>query len=462
MPVQLNKERMHNMKEFKPTLSNYMQTHEQELIGRMCDLVRLPSISSSGEGVSECCDFIVKRMKEIGIDAVRHEVKPYPVITGSLGNDPSKKTVLIYAHYDVQPVGTLDRWRTPPFEPTEIDGKMYGRGTADNKGPLSAHLCAVEFFLREMGELPVNVKFLFEGCEESNSAGLHEFIESHLDLLRSDVTYFSDGSKNHNDSPIIALGVKGMLYVELRLTTMTRDLHSQYAPVLPSAAWQMVELLGKIKKNGRCLIPGFYDDVLPVTPAEQAIYSKLPDVRENLKETYNAYPEYDPELGYYGQLNGMPSCNISGLLSGHTGAGTATVLTSTAMARIDMRLVQAQDGNKILESLKQYIHDLGYDNVEVICHGITPPSKTPIDTPYLAPIEKATNEVFGCSMVYPNRPSTAPDYFWTSLLKTPTIQVRWCDFDSDNHAPNEHLTLSNYLRGIQLTATVMHEISKMA
>lgn len=449
------------MKDFESTLHRYMDAHQQEMIDRLCDLVRRPSISSSGEGVSECCDYIVERMRQIGIDAQRHEVKPYPVITGSLGDDPSKKTVLIYAHYDVQPVGDLSRWRTAPFEPTIVDGKMYGRGTADNKGPLSAHLCAAEFYMREYGELPVNLKFLFEGCEESNSAGLHEFINEHLDLLRSDVTYFSDGSKNHNDTPIIALGVKGMLYVELRLTTMTRDLHSQYAPVLPSAAWQMVELLSKIKKDGRCLIPGFYDDVVPISPAERAIYDKLPDVRENLKATYNAYPSYDPKLGYYGQLNGTPSCNISGMVSGHVGEGTATVLTSTAMARIDMRLVQAQDGEKILKNLKKYIKDLGYDNVEVICHGITPPSKTPIDTPYLAPIEQATDEVFGKSMVYPNRPSTAPDYFWTSLLKTPTIQVRWCDFDSDNHAPNEHLTLNNYLRGMQLTASVLNKIGSM-
>lgn len=449
------------MLDFEKRLADYVERNEQELVGRMADLVRRPSISSSGEGVSECCDFIVERMRQIGIDARRHEVRPYPVITGVLGDDPKKKTVLIYAHYDVQPVGDLSKWRTEPFEPTVIDGKMYGRGTADNKGPLAAHLCAVEFFLREYGELPVNVKFLFEGCEESNSAGLQDFINEHVDMLKSDITYFSDGSKNHNDTPIIALGVKGMLYVELRLTTMTRDLHSQYAPVLPSAAWQMVELLGKIKKDGRCLIPGFYDDVTPITPQEREIYDQLPDIRDNLKQTYNAYPVYDPDLGYYGQLNGMPSCNISGLLSGHVGAGTATVLTSTAMARIDMRLVAAQDGEKILRSLKQYIRDLGYDNVEVICHGITPPSKTPIDTPYLAPVERATDAVFGKSMIYPNRPSTAPDYFWTSLLKTPTIQVRWCDFDSDNHAPNEHLSLNNYLRGIQLTATAIHEISKM-
>ncbi len=131
------------------------------------------------------------------------------------------------------------------------------------------------------------------------------------------------------------------------------------------------------------------------------------------------------------------------------------------MAKLDMRLVANQDGEKILQSLKQYIKDLGYDNVEVICHGITPPSKTPLDTPFLEPVRRATERVFGKSMVYPNRPSTAPDYFWTSILKTPTIQVRWCDFDSDNHAPNEHLRLENYLRGIKLTATAFQEIGNL-
>lgn len=449
------------MKDFDRTLEQYVSQREEELISRLVDLVRQPSVSSSGEGVSQCCDQIIARMKEIGIKAQRHEVEPYPIITGQLGDDPAKKTVFVYAHYDVQPTGDLSLWHSPPFEPTIRNGAIYGRGTADNKGPLCAHLCATEFWLREFGELPVNVKFLFEGCEESNSAGLHQFLESHREMLRSDVTYFSDGSKNHNDTPIIALGVKGMLYVELRLTTMTRDLHSQYAPVMPSAAWQLVELLGKLRKDGVVQIPGFYDDVIPITPQEKAVYDALPDVSADLKRTYGALPSYDPKLGYYGQLNGTPSFNIAGLCSGHTGKGTATILTSTAMARIDMRLVAAQDGEKILQSLRQYIKDLGYDNVEVISHGITPPSKTPLDTPFLAPVERATQRVFGKSMVYPNRPSTAPDYFWTSLLGTPTIQVRWCDFDSDNHAPNEHLKLENYLRGIKLTATAFQEIGMM-
>lgn len=447
---------------FSARLKDYINTNEQKLVDDLAKLVAQPSVSSTSEGVEECCDMLVEKMKKMGLNVEKHPVKPHPVITGSWGNDPSKKTVLIYAHYDVQPQGKLEAWRTPPFEPAVIDGIMYGRGTADNKGPLMAHLNAIDYWLKEYGELPVNIKTIFEGSEESNSEGLPEFLREHKDLLKADMVYFSDGSKNHNDQPIIALGVKGMLYVELVLTTMTRDLHSQYAPVLPSAAWQMVQLLNKLKtEDGVVHVPGFYDDIVLPTDQEKEIYDMLPSVDEDLKKTYGTYPVYPKEKGYYVQLNGTPSFNISGIYSGHTGQGTATVLTSKAVAKIDMRLVAYQDGQKILNNLKQYIKDLGYDNVEVICHGITEPAKTPVDTPYLEPVKAATEKVFGKYMIYPNRPSTAPDYLWTNILGLPTIQVRWCDAASDNHAPNEHLTLSNYLRGIELTATALKEISEM-
>lgn len=451
-----------NTNEFSKNLRTYIQIHEKELIHNLSELVSQPSISSTGKGVEDCCDMIIKKMTQIGLNVQKYEIKPHPVIIGNFGDDPKKTTVLIYAHYDVQPEGNLSLWRTPPFEPTIIDGVMYGRGTADNKGPLMAHLSAIEYWLNEYGELPVNIKTIFEGSEESNSEGLPTFLKENKKLLSADMVYFSDGSKNHNDQPIIALGVKGMLYVELTLTTMTRDVHSQYAPVLPSAAWQMVQLLNKLKtEDGIVHIPGFYDGIIKPTPQEEAIYAELPDVKEDLLKSYGTYPSYPEGYSYYIQLNGTPSFNISGISSGYTGTGTATILTSKATAKIDMRLVAAQDGNKILDNLKRYIKELGYNNVEVVCLGITDPAKTPVDTPYLEPIKAAVTTVFGKHMVYPNRPSTAPDYLWTNILGLPTIQVRWCDATSDNHAPNEHLTLSNYLRGIELTATVLKEISEM-
>lgn len=283
---------------FTAKLREYIKAHEKELIDNLAALVAQPSVSSTSEGVEDCCDMLVDKMKKMGLEVVKHPVKPHPAITASWGCDPEKKTVLIYAHYDVQPQGKLEAWRTPPFEPVIMDGVMYGRGTADNKGPLMAHLSAVEYWLREYGELPVNLKVILEGSEESNSEGLPEFLRDNKELLNADMVYFSDGSKNHNDQPIIALGVKGMLYVELVLTTMTRDLHSQYAPVLPSAAWQMVQLLNKLKtEDGVVHVPGFYDHVAAPTEKEKEIYASLPNVDENLKAGYGAYPVYPKELG---------------------------------------------------------------------------------------------------------------------------------------------------------------------
>ena len=257
---------------FTQKLQEYINSHKEELIDNLARLVAQPSVSSTGEGVEACCDMLVEKMEKMGLETTKYPVKPHPAIVGRWGNDPAKKTVLIYAHYDVQPQGKLEAWRTPPFEPAIVDGAMYGRGTADNKGPLMAHLSAVEYWLKEYGELPVNLKVIFEGSEESNSEGLPEFLKENKELLKADMVYFSDGSKNHNDQPIIALGVKGMLYVELVLTTMTRDLHSQYAPVLPSAAWQMVQLLNKLKtEDGVVHVPGFYDDVVAPTEREKEI-----------------------------------------------------------------------------------------------------------------------------------------------------------------------------------------------
>lgn len=445
-------------KQFYQDVQQFVHDQSDRLVGELSELVRRRSVSSSGEGVEECCRYLVERMERIGITATRYDIKPYPCIVGKLGEDPAKKTVLIYAHYDVQPVGKRELWRTDPFEPVIADGKIWGRGTADNKGPLMAHLMAVDYLKNHLGTLPVNLKFIFEGCEESSSLGLPEFLADHKELLQADMVYFSDGSKSHSDEPIIALGVKGMLYVELILTAMTRDVHSQYAPVLPSAAWQMVELLGKLRKDGVVQIPGFYDDIVPATEEENAILNAGPNVDETLKKVYGASPVYDPAVGYYATLNNQPTFNISGLSSGFTGEGDATVLPAKATAKIDMRLVVAQSGEKILESLKAYIRKLGYDNVEVVSHGITDPAKTSIHTPYLPVIRQAVDSIFGSSLIYPNRPSTAPDYLWTNILGLPTIQVRWCDFDSDNHAPNEHLTIENYLRGIALTASALMEI----
>lgn len=434
----------------------FIEQNKEKFLEDWFEIVRQPSVSSTGEGVEECCDLIIEKMKEIGLEVIKHPVKPYPVIEGRYGSDPNKKTILIYAHYDVQPVDPIELWRTPPFEPTIIDEVVYGRGTADNKAPLMAHLKAVEYWLKETGDCPVNLIFIFEGCEENGSKGLPEFLSNYRENLAADLVFFSDGPKDPSGLPIIALGVKGMLGIQLKLKTMNKNVHSRYAPVLPNAAWRLVELLGKLKTGEHVNVPGFYDGIKPVSDGEMKILKSLPSVAKEIEETYGTKPTCD-EHNFYDILNNSPTFNISLMNSG----ATASIIPAVAQANLDIRLVPGQTPNDILTKLTQYINELGYDDVEIIKTGAVHPSKTDINTPYLPVVEKATKEIYGEYVIYPIRPSTAPDFLWTNILRLPAIQVRWTDPDSDNHAPNEHLSIHEYLDGIALTIQVIHEVASM-
>ena len=442
--------------EFDKMFQESLEKNRESWIEDWVRLVRQPSVSATGEGVIDCCCLIAGKMKELGIETEIHPVEPYPVIVGRFGKDPEKKTVLIYAHYDVMPTGDLSLWQSPPFEPSVRDGKLYGRGSADNKSPLMAHLEAFDFLNSELGEVPVNIIFVFEGCEESGSVGLPEFLQAHKDEWKADLVFFSDGPKNEKNVPIIALGAKGVVSIDLILKTMKKDAHSRFAPVLPSAAWEMVELLGKLKTGDHVNVDGFYDGIVPPSAQEIEILKSLPPVEKEMEEIYGAVPCVNENEDYYVKLNTTPTFNIRQLHSGE-GAG---VVTSQAYASLDIRLVEGQEPEAIYRKVAAYIRKLGYENVEVQMKGGVLPSKTPVDHEYVPVISQVTKEVYGDYVVYPCCPSTAPDFLWTKVMGLPAIQVRWSDPDSDNHAPNEHLSIEEYLKGIELTARVLWTLGK--
>ena len=430
-------------------IRQYVEENRDRFIKDWFELIRHKSVSSDKQAAAQCAEWIADRMRSMGIAVTLHQLSSNPLIEGRIGSDPLKKTVLIYAHYDVKPAGAPEKWLSDPFEPTVRDGKVYARGSADNKSPLMAHLEALTFYQREGRELPVNIIYLFEGCEEEGSAGLPDFLRNNRDRYRADFVFFSDGSKDPGGLPIIALGAKGVLGVTLRVRTMSKNVHSRYAPVLPSAAWRMVELLGKLKQGDAVLIPGFYDGIIPPAPQELEILKKLPDSSGNLEKMYHTRVEcYGRE--FYDRLNNTPTFNISSMVSGAAG-----VVPAEAEAHIDIRLVAGQNPDDMKKKLCRYIASLGYDDVEVECDDGVEPSKTPVTTPWLPMIEQATKDIYGAYVIYPCRPSTAPDYLWTNVLGLPALQVRWSDADSDNHAPNEHLSICEYLNGIALTALVL-------
>jgi acetylornithine deacetylase/succinyl-diaminopimelate desuccinylase-like protein len=237
---------------------------------------------------------------------------------------------------------------------------------------------------------------------------------------------------------------------------MAKNVHSRYAPVLPSAAWRLIELLNKLKTGDHVNVPGFYDGIRPTPTNEMHILKSMPSVVQEIEDTYGAKPTCD-ESNFYDKLNNTPTFNISLINSG----ATASVVPAIAVANLDIRLVPGQMPDDIFTKVEQYIRELGYDDVDVIKTNSVEPSKTDINTPYLPVVEKATKEIYGNYVIYPIRPSTAPDFLWTNILRSPAIQVRWTDPDSDNHAPNEHLSIHEYLDGIALTIQIIHEVASM-
>lgn len=440
---------------FLDDIYSYLSSNQTSVIEDWLELIRHVSISATGEGIETCCNWLKLQMEQLHISVTKYPLKPSPVLIGKYGSDPTKKTVLVYAHYDVKPAGDLNQWLSDPFVPEIRDKKVYARGSADNKSPLMAHLKALEYYQKRNIDVPVNLIYLFEGCEEEGSIGLQEFLQQNKKYLHADLVFFSDGPKDPCGLPIIALGAKGDLSLRVTLRTMNRNVHSRYAPVLPSAAWQLIELLGKLKQGDKILIPGFFDGMIHPTEKELKLMQGLPPSEEELNSIYQAKPSnYGSD--FYPRLLSSPTFNICSLKSGANG-----VVPATAEAILDIRLVPGQQPEHILNLIRDYISSLGYDNVETSVLGSTEPSKTDITTPYLPVIEEVTKAIYGNYVIYPCRPSSAPDYLWTSILDIPAIQVRWSDADSDNHAPNEHLSIQEYLDGIALTASVWMAISNM-
>ncbi|HDI73610.1 MAG TPA: M20/M25/M40 family metallo-hydrolase, partial [Candidatus Korarchaeota archaeon] len=248
-------------------------------IRQLMTLVRQPSVAATGEGLEECAELLVDIMKKNGIQARVLPVKGGPpAVYGEIrAKSSGAPTILFYNHYDVQPPDPLDEWKYPPFDPHIVDGKIYGRGTSDNKGNIISRIHAVWAFLSAIGEVPVNVKFFVEGEEEIGSPHLAPFVEEHKELLKADCGIWEFGGVDHEGRPNIWLGLKGILYVELRVRGTAADTHSSRAPIIPNAAWRLVWALNTLKsEDERVLVEGFYDDVIKPTQRELELIERIP------------------------------------------------------------------------------------------------------------------------------------------------------------------------------------------
>ncbi len=449
------------MKEIK----KYVADHKQRFLDELFELLRFPSVSADPQYKNEVlktADFVAQKLIDAGADKV--EVCPtagYPIVYGEKIIDPSKPTVLVYGHYDVQPADPLELWQTPPFEPTIRDEKIFARGACDDKGQFYMHVKAFELMMQTNG-LPCNIKFMIEGEEEVGSNNLGTFVQQNKERLKSDVVLISDTAMISMENPSLETGLRGLSYVEVEVTGPNRDLHSGvYGGAVANPATILAKMIASLHdENNHIAIPGFYDDVVELTAAEREALNKAPFDIEEYKNDLGV-DEVWGENGYttLERTGTRPTLEINGIWGGYIGEGAKTVLPSKASAKISMRLVPNQNSDKITKLFQAHFESIAPISVKV---KVTPhhggePVVTPTDSVAYRAAQKAIAESFGKEPIPTRGGGSIPIVaLFEKELGIKTVLMGF-GLDSDNlHSPNEKYDIANYYKGIE-TIPLFHK-----
>lgn len=431
----------------------------------ICQLASQPSVSARNEGVAECGELVAEMMERVGVRTKILRMKgAAPLVYGEAKSSKSRKVVLFYNHYDVQPEQPVEEWKSKPFSPVVKDGRLYGRGVSDDKGELVSRLKLLEAYLSTAGEPPCNFKFCFEGEEEVGSPHLERYVSQNAELFRSDALFWEWGGVDERERPVVQLGVKGMIYVELAVRTLPSDAHSKNAAALPSAPWRLVRALGTIKDSSeKILVPGWYDRVERLGKDELKVLEDEPFDSEGYKKTFGA-AEFAAGMSASEAKKSLafaPTANIAGIWSGYTGAGTKTVLPGEARCKLDMRLVPNQDPEELLQKLKAHLIDKGFGDVHVTGHQMVPPARTSHKNPFAQATIKAGEAVYGKkSVVRLSSAGVGPLYVFQRRYGTPSVSIGVSAPDSRMHAPNENLRLDLLEKGILWLAETIESWSR--
>jgi acetylornithine deacetylase/succinyl-diaminopimelate desuccinylase-like protein len=443
---------------------DYIDAHWGGAVEDLIMLCRQPSISAQGAGLEDTAGLLTQLMGKYDIAAQILPSKGYPVVYGEIRGD-FPFTLLFYNHYDVQPPEPLELWSSPPFEPVISEGKLRARGVSDDKGDILARLLAVKAYKDVKGRLPINVKFLVEGEEEVGSVNLPAFVVEHRDLLAADACIWESGEVNSKGQPLIVLGLKGLVYVELEVKSAQRDAHSSLGAIVPNAAWRLVWALASLKDwEENILIPGFYDDVQASTEGEKGAIRAMPSEEEELKKS----------LGIEGFLKGLsdfdlmsryilePVCNICGIEAGYTGEGSKTVLPCRAKAKLDFRLVPHQKPQDIVLKLRQHLDSHGFSDIAIKFSEGEAAARTPLHSPFAALVCQAAREVYGIEPVLvPNSAGGGPMALFTEVLGLPTISCGIGYPKSKPHAPDENIRLDDFVNGARHIAAIIERCASL-
>jgi acetylornithine deacetylase/succinyl-diaminopimelate desuccinylase-like protein len=435
------------------------------LLADLFELLAQPSISAQNVGIRETAAIEQRLLREAGLDTRMIETGGEPFVYGEWLGAAGKPTILFYGHYDVQPPEPLELWESPPFEPVIRGGRIYARGVADNKAQHFSHIAAIKAWMDTTGSLPVNVKVLLEGEEESGSPSFHDAVVANRALLRADLVFMSDGPVSDIRYPQIAFGVRGMLYIEFRAKGPNRDLHSgHWGGVAPNPIWTLVRALGTmVDDQNRVTVEGYYDNVVEPTPGARAAMEALPfDIPSILAGVGLTQLPPPDDLPYADRIMAQPTFNLSGLNGGYGGPGSKTIIPSTAVAKIDMRLVPNQTPDEIWDKVEAHVAAFA-PNVEVVrLRGGVLPSYTPVEHPLADPIRKAVEFGFGSPPIdIPIVGASLGEATWTKTLGMPAIHVPYGAPEQANHSPNENYRLERLWQGIATSAALLAELAAL-
>lgn len=436
----------------------YQSKNKDRFLNELLALLRIPSVSANSAHKNDminCAEAVKKSLLEAGADKAEiYLTQGHPVVYGEKMVDPSKPTVLVYGHYDVQPPDPLELWNSGPFDPVIKDGKIFARGACDDKGQFYMHVKALETMVKT-NSLTTNIKFIIEGEEEIGSPNLAKFVALNKDLLRADVILISDTAMISMDNPSIDIGVRGLSYIEVEVTGANRDLHSGvYGGAVANPITMLAKMIASCHdENNHITIPGFYDDVVTASEEERKLMAAAPFDEAEYRKDLGVSSLWG-EKGYTtNERTGIrPTLELNGIWGGYTGEGAKTVLPSKATAKISARLVPNQSSAKITDMLLQYFKQIAPDGVTVKAeeHHGGEPYMTPIDSPAYRAAAKAIETTFGKAPVPVRGGGSIP--ICSLFEKELGIKIVFMGFglDSDNlHSPNEKYDIANFYKGIE-------------
>ena len=444
----------------------HVDSNINNLISDLQTLIRQPSVSAKNEGIEECAKLVKKLLKKSGLkpEILRLKKGVAPIVYGEIkSKQNSTKTLMFYNHYDVQPAEPFDLWDYPPFSGTRKGNKIFGRGATDDKGELITRIKAVEAYLKTTGDVPCNIKFVIEGEEETGSAHIEEYLKKYKKKFSCNGVIWEFGYVDVKNRPIIGLGMKGLLFVELSIKESIIDAHSSLAVLIKNPAWRLIDAVKTLRdSNGKILIKDWHKEVIPFSKKDLELIRKEPFDENIFKKEFGikSFVGNKKGMDVKKALVGGTTCNIAGFISGYTGDGAKTVLPCKALVKIDFRLVPKMDPKKQVMRLKKHLKSKGFTDVKIkVFHGEAA-ARTNSSEPFVTQVKEAADKSFGKSILNVSNAGTGPMYSFIDILKAPCISIGSTYMFSRIHSPNEFARVDLLKKTTKCICLIMENFGK--